>query len=269
MCHNFALRCIISLFIILLSGWSWGQTIPLLHAHSHNDYKHEHPLFDALDSGFTGIEADIFLIHKKIIVSHLRPTFKKKKTLENLYLKPLSERIHKNDETIFPSNKQPVILLIDIKTNASKTYLALKPLFEKYKDILTSFEKNKIETRAVTIILSGNKPYEDLGDSTIRYAFIDESLLGLEKNHPNTLCWMASTKYSKVLDWKGNKNIPAEEKQKLIKFISTAHQQGKIVRLWACPENEKVWKELLDCGVDLISTDKIQDLKKFLLEQKK
>ena len=36
--------------------------VPLVRAHAHNDYRHDRPLHDALAHGFTGIEADVFLV---------------------------------------------------------------------------------------------------------------------------------------------------------------------------------------------------------------
>ena len=79
---------------------------------------------------------------------------------------------------------------------------------------------------------------------------------------------MASTKYSNVLKWKGKGEIPKEEKEKLITLVNQAHKEDKVVRLWASPENKKVWTELLNCGVDLINTDKLEMLGAFLKEQK-
>ena len=39
---------------------------PLLHAHAHNDYEHQRPLYDALDHGYCSVEADIFLVADKL-----------------------------------------------------------------------------------------------------------------------------------------------------------------------------------------------------------
>ena len=39
---------------------------PLANAHAHNDYEHERPLLDALDQGFTSIEADVFLVEGQV-----------------------------------------------------------------------------------------------------------------------------------------------------------------------------------------------------------
>lgn len=35
---------------------------PLPRAHAHNDYEHARPLLDALDHGFTSVEADVWLV---------------------------------------------------------------------------------------------------------------------------------------------------------------------------------------------------------------
>ena len=43
---------------------------PLRQAHAHNDYEHVRPLHDALDHGFTSVEADIFLVDGDLLVAH-------------------------------------------------------------------------------------------------------------------------------------------------------------------------------------------------------
>jgi hypothetical protein len=45
---------------------------PLPQAHAHNDYEHRRPLLDALSHGFTGVEADIYLVDGKLLVAHNR-----------------------------------------------------------------------------------------------------------------------------------------------------------------------------------------------------
>ena len=43
---------------------------PLPQAHAHNDYEHDRPLRDALDPGFTSVEADVWLVDGKLLVAH-------------------------------------------------------------------------------------------------------------------------------------------------------------------------------------------------------
>ncbi|MCK5137459.1 MAG: hypothetical protein KAR19_16865 [Bacteroidales bacterium] len=45
-------------------------------AHAHNDYNHEHPLFDALENGFRSIEADVFSMGDSLYVAHDRKDIK-------------------------------------------------------------------------------------------------------------------------------------------------------------------------------------------------
>ena len=62
--------------------------------------------------------------------------------------------------------------------------------------------------------------------------------------------------------------MPAAESRKLREIVSKAHSEGRVVRFWATPENPAVWKVLLDAGVDLVNTDDLAGLQKFLLERK-
>jgi hypothetical protein len=76
---------------------------------------------------------------------------------------------------------------------------------------------------------------------------------------------MASCKYSKLIKWNGYGTLPASQKARLINYVTAAHSRGERVRLWASPENKTVWKELLKCGVDLINTNQLVALKRFLI----
>jgi hypothetical protein len=101
-----------------------------------------------------------------------------------------------------------------------------------------------------------------------RLAFIDEDLRSTFKDTAAANVYkMASCKYSKLINWRGEGNIPANQEDTLLSYVDEAHKYGKKVRLWASPENDKVWKELLKCGVDLINTDKLAELKDFLLNR--
>ncbi|MDB5157264.1 MAG: hypothetical protein JWR50_1971 [Mucilaginibacter sp.] len=257
-----------ALFVLMLSDplIVSCQSTPLPNAFAHNDYSHKRPLFDALDNGYTNLEADIFLKDNEFVVAHINPYFKQGRTLELLYLKPLMELIIKNKGQVYHGYDSPVTLLVDIKTDAEATYRALKPLLEKYKSILTRYEDGKVYPRQVTIVLSGNKPFKSITAENRRLAFIDQDLRSTYRDTSNTNVYtMASCKYSRLLRWNGEGVIPADEKQLLLNYVTVAHKYGKRVRLWASPENLMVWQELLDCGVDLINTDKLAMLKNFLL----
>jgi len=155
--------------------------------------------------------------------------------------------------------------MIDVKSNSDSTYAALRPLLEKYKSILSAYNHGSASQGAVTIVLSGHKPYKMIKSEDDRFAFIDEDLRKTNQDTATTGVYkMASCKYSKLLKWSGKGMMPDQEEKKLCAFVAIAHKFGEKVRLWASPENDKVWTALLKCGVDLINTDKLVTLKNFL-----
>jgi Glycerophosphoryl diester phosphodiesterase family len=246
-----------------------SQTIPLPNAFAHNDYRHRHPLFDALQNGYTNIEADIFLRRGKLIVAHIDPYFKSSRTLEALYLKPLADRIAANKGQVYQGYMSPIILMIDVKTGSDDTYAALEKVLEKYKSILSTYNHGQVQAGAITVVLSGHKPYQMIKDEDTRLAFIDEDL---RKTYQDTsavdVYQMSSCKYKNLLKWKGDGAMPDDQQQKLCSYVTEAHKYGKKVRLYAAPENDRVWAALLKCGVDLINTDKLARLKNFLMLRK-
>ncbi|HEY4322956.1 MAG TPA: phosphatidylinositol-specific phospholipase C/glycerophosphodiester phosphodiesterase family protein [Mucilaginibacter sp.] len=259
---------LVLLSLHLLSAHS--QSIPLPNAFAHNDYCHKRPLFDALENGYTNIEADIFLEDDELIVAHINPFLRETKTLENLYFKPLLERVINNEGQVYKGYNDPVILMIDIKTGANNTYRALEPLLEKYRSILSSYDHGQVHPRAITVVLSGHKPYNLIKKEDNRFAFIDEDLRKIYRDTSVTNVYkLASCKYSELLKWRGKDSIPDNQRRQLCAYVIMAHKYGEKVRLWASPENKLVWKELLRCGVDLINTDRLSVLKDFLVANKK
>ncbi|QKJ33170.1 hypothetical protein HQ865_14250 [Mucilaginibacter mali] len=252
------------LFLILFRVAAYPQNVPLTNGFAHNDYWHKRPLFDALENGYRYIEADIFLVDGQLVVAHVFPFFKGSRTLEKLYLQPLFEKVNNKSEP-YVSKASPVTLLVDIKTGANSTYDALRPLLEKYKSMLSGYEHGRFVQRAVTIVLSGHKPYRTVKQEDDRMVFIDEDLRHMDRDSLGTEVYpMSSCNYNALMKWDGTGECPAAERQKLCAYIRRAHSFGKKVRLWASPENRTVWAELLRCGVDLINTDQLVDLRNFL-----
>ncbi|RVU00424.1 hypothetical protein EOD41_13175 [Mucilaginibacter limnophilus] len=232
---------------------------------AHNDYLHKRPLNEALENGFTHIEADVHLLNGKLIIAHYFPYFKSQRTLEKVYLKPLAAYLLRDSQKVAHAGASSIVLMIDIKTNAAKTYEALKPVLKKYENILTSYHSGVIKLAPVTIVLSGHKPLNIILNEDSRLVFADIELDKIEKfeNQPNVFL-MASCKYSKFLSWRGNGPVPVTEDIKLREYIKMAHERNEKVRLYAAPENQKVWSYLLSIGVDLINADNLVNLRKFL-----
>lgn len=239
-------------------------------AFSHNDYLHQRPLIDALVHGFVNIEADVFLFNGKLVVTHYFPFFKGDATIERLYLDPLYHLFLNKSIPRNPLGNKPLILMVDIKSFSESTYIAIQKSLYPYRKMLTSYDSGIITERAVTVVISGNKPHQLMAKKSHRLAFIDHDLEDIEECRlDSTVSLMASAKYSHVISWQGEGAMTAEEEKRIRRLIQKAHNMGFKVRLWASPEREIVWSKLLSCGVDMISTDSLFRLQKYLIRYNK
>jgi hypothetical protein len=253
---------------ILLSSVAWVHAAePLENAHSHNDYWRERPLTDALDRGFGSVEADIFLVNGSLLVGHDREELQDDKTLETLYLTPLAARVRKNGGSVHPGGKR-FYLLIDIKSNAEDTYERLREVLSKYAEMLTTVENGKLRPGAVTVVISGNRPKIDASDAGPRHAGLDGRTSDLASDVPAHVMPMISDNWTSHFRWSGNGPMLESERARLREIVTKAHAADRVVRFWATPENEQVWRELRSAGVDLINTDQLDRLAAFLARDK-
>lgn len=238
---------------------------PLTRTHAHNDYEHKRPLFDALDHGFCSVEADIFLVEGQLLVAHNRSDVSPSRTLQSLYLDPLLDRARMNHGKIHGSEPQ-FWLLIDIKSDADSVWPVLRDVLEKYREMLTVFRDDHVETKAVTVVLSGNRPRRLLALEKTRLASLDGLLSDLETNPPSALVPWISENWGPQFKWRGRGEFASEEKEKLRAIVEKAHQQKRLVRFWGAPDIQPVWRELLAGGVDLVNSDDLAGLEKFLVK---
>jgi hypothetical protein len=257
-------RCLPFVVAVSVSAFAAAvEVAPLKHAHSHNDYLHDRPLLDALDHGFNSVEADIFLVDGKLLVAHVRGDVKPERTLEALYLDPLKKRIDENGGSVFKNGPQ-FTLLIDIKSKPEPTFAALQKVLANYANMLTTVENGKVRAGAITIIISGERPELDVNGKDARYVGLDGRPSDLASATPAHFMPMISDSWSNQFKWKGNGEMPAEEKAKLKKMVDQAHAAGRVLRFWATPEKESVWRELQAANVDLINTDQLERLEAYL-----
>jgi hypothetical protein len=239
---------------------------PIAHGHAHNDYLHEKPLFDALVNGFTSIEADIFLHKKQLIVSHTAKQLDTKKTLEELYLRPIDSLIQLNRANGYTSDSTSVILMIDIKSSGDDVYAYLNELLQKYKHLVTPYHKTKaLHWAPVQILLSGNKPNVKVLEDTTYFTY-DEDID--YRNDVSVLPYTTrfSSAWGHYFTWKGKGKMSKQEEELLKSLVTQVHRLKKEIRFYHIPDNSAVWEVLLKNNVDWVNTDNLILYRQFYLD---
>lgn len=247
---------------------------PLAQAHAHNDYLHTRPLHDALDHGFTSVEADIFLMEGQLLVAHDPVDLRPDRTLQSLYLEPLRTRVLANHGKVYPGKPVPFQLLIDIKNTGAATYAALHRVLSspRYAFLFTSYLRGHVHRGPLTAVISGDRDRTTMAAQPIRFAFYDGRILDPNDLGPGAdarLAPLVSDNWTKVFTWTGTGPMPAAERARLSQIVTTAHNAGQRVRFWATPDlpgpqRDAIWRELLAAGVDHINTDDLAGLASFL-----
>ena len=58
--------------------------------------------------------------------------------------------------------------------------------------------------------------------------------------------------------------MPDDERQKLHQLVEKAHQYHRKIRFYGAGNNPKVWKELVDAGVDWVNVDRLRRFRRFM-----
>ncbi len=184
--------------------------------HSHNDYWRRVPLFSALRAGCTGVEADVWLFDAELYVGHNTASLTRNRTFTSLYIDPLVKILEKqNPKSDFYNGTnhgvfdvdpgQSLTLLVDVKTGGVETWpwvvAQLQPLRER--GWLSFVENNKLHMRPITVVGTGNTPFDLLTvNSTYRDTFFDA---------PLDTMWEARRTTPEMKDWPAfDDSLPGE-----------------------------------------------------------
>lgn len=223
------------LVLILLSCTAQNkEKVEVIPAHSHNDYEQSRPLFNALDCNFKSVEADVYSIGDSLFVAHDFDQIRPGQTLRSLYLEPLRKRIEQNKGSVY-GNGEEVILFIDIKDDAMKTYQLLDKILKTYANDLTAFENGEKKKGSIMVVVSGNRPFDFMKSQNVRYAGFDGRLENLDSGISPTLMPVVSDNWTKYFSWDGIGEMPKEEVIKLKDFAAKAKTNGYILRFWGTP----------------------------------
>ena len=266
-------RAIAVAAILFLVAGCQSPVTPLPRAHAHNDYRHARPLLDALHNGFCSVEVDIHLVDGNLLVGHELEETDRKRTLQSLYLDPLRDRVKRNGGCVFPAKRdQSLTLMVDFKSEGGPTYQVLRDALLPYNDILTmTFLDGTVSPRPVTVILTGRVPRAWIAREPVRFVACDGILedLATKPVAKLDLVPQVNAKWDALFTWNGVGTMPAAQKFELRQLTARAHEQRRKIRFWAAPDNPVAWETMLECGVDLINSDDLPGLRRFLLSRPK
>ncbi|MGL4943018.1 MAG: phosphatidylinositol-specific phospholipase C/glycerophosphodiester phosphodiesterase family protein [Thermoguttaceae bacterium] len=256
----------LALVFVAAQAATAAEVSSLKNAHSHNDYHHTRPLFDALDQGFCSVEADIFLVDGELLIGHDRKELTPERTLESLYLKPLAERAKRFNGRIFPDAKE-FVLWIEFKTDGNEVYPFVYDTLAKYKNMITHFTPDgKRVNRGVDVIISGSIPRELIqNEKRTRFMSIDGRAGDFDSDISADFVPVISNAWKDFFKWNGEGEMPAAERALLAEHVSKAAAHGRKLRYWGAPDTENIWKMTFDAGVFFINTDKLPELREFLV----
>ena len=240
---------------------------PVLPAYAHNDYANPHPLHDALELGFRGVEADVLLRGGELRVGHEASATRPGRDLETLYLEPLREVVHRCGRVL--TSSAPFLLNIELKERSPAGYDSLRALFERYADLLEPLRAG-LDGPPVEVILVGW--YPPLTDSTPNREsrlWRQQRLTTLSPDagsEATPAVRLISLDYGKKIGWSGRGPPPDRAESWLARLrAAKAEGPGRQARAYNVPVDPAVYRLLLEGGVDLIGTKRLAESRQVLL----
>lgn len=224
-------------------------------AHSHNDYEQDCPLTKAMSLGFRSIEVDIFPYKETIVVSHEDDLLDIKPTIQSLYLDPLQDILRDSDRQIN--------LLIDLKVYSDDFLNKLHTVLQRYDNIL--MRRSDTENKNLKVILSGKLPRREIvQNENWTYFFVDGRLTDLGKDISSQEMPLISANFGNIFDFKPSQILSRDEIEQLENIIQRTHDEGKIIRFWNTSDNDIMWAQLTEVGVDVIGVDDLDGFSEFV-----
>jgi hypothetical protein len=271
--HHFAMRFF--LHAAATVAWAvvtWGSALsslcraepshtPRFMTHSHNDYSGRKPLVDALANRFDSVEADVWLVGERILVSHLGLIYRG--DLKELYLDPLQKRV--SEKGSVHGDGQTFYLWLDLKSDDLKMVDALHKLLSSYR-MLATFTEEDTHAAPVTVVLTGNKKVksEYVTRFALRKACRDSNIYDFQDPHADSRWSWYSLRWSDHFKWKGTGPVPENQKLLLKTLVRSIHEKKRRVRFWDAPDTPEFWRLAQETGVDAVGTDRVDQLGNFV-----
>ncbi|MBD1385034.1 hypothetical protein IDJ75_07065 [Mucilaginibacter rigui] len=242
----------ISLFIAFVNSASAQEKYAASDIHSHNDYSRPEAFYHAFNAGAGAIEADVYLRSGRLVVAHDTTGAKQQLSLDKMYVQPILKE--------FKTRPRPLNLVIDLKEAYAPILAELLKELKPLKGLIKSGNNNK----ALSIIITGNRPPPSLYNKYPTYITFDDDLQLPHTAEQWKRVAQVSLNFENYSKWRGEGTLPLVDERVLKSVINAVHASGKKIRFWAAPDNTGGWQKLMELNADILSTDKIDELKELL-----
>jgi alkaline phosphatase len=243
---------LLCILIILISFQSLTQSL----IHAHNDYQKPEPLTNALRHKVFSIEADIYISGNSLWVAHDKNELITAPTLDSLYLQPIIELFRRYNGTVSEDTSYTPVLMIDIKENGDAAIAQLIKLVSMHRSV---FDRS-VNAKAVQLVISGDRGASSKWTSYPSYIFFD--------GRPKEAYDSATLKRVALISDSYFNYAGKQDSNRIEQLAKNIHSMGKLLRLWASPDNSESWKQLQQLGVDVINTDKVEECRNYFLNNK-
>lgn len=252
---------LLRVLLAVLMLFPGSQAFAQVYIHSHNDYTHPKPFWDAYQQKANSIEADVFPVNGKLMVAHSKMAIRSTQTLEAMYINPIVSlfRQHGN-KTVSNDTAYTFYLMIDIKEKWATVLPLLIKQLDKYPDCFN----REVNPKAVQVFISGSRPPENTFHTYPPEIMFDGLPEKTYQADDLKKIVMISTDFHLYSSWNGKGSLSTADAQKLQQVISTARKENKPVRFWGAPDTPDCWKTLIDLGANVINTDKVKACRIFL-----
>jgi hypothetical protein len=275
-------------------------------------------LYEAIHYGCVGVEADVWLFDEELYVGHTTASLTKNRTLKSLYVNPLVRILdNMNPKLQYGADMAPqyingvfdeapgqtLVLLVDFKMDGRQQFPVVSSHLQalRERNYLTYFNGQKIISGPITVVATGNAPFDlIIANTTYRDIFFDAPLDKLSDNPTSALSFQkkfgtdplstagqgntgidpslgssqftSSNSYYASINFKRSIGFPyrgrlSHSQLKTLRAqIKAAHEKGLKARYWNTPTwpvglRNHIWKILIEEGADYLNVDDLRSAK--------
>jgi alkaline phosphatase len=200
----------------------------------------------------------VYLRNGQLVVAHTAKDVAAAPSLDSLYLQPIIRLFQQHDGRITPSKIDAPILMIDSKESGEAVIAALIKMISPVRFAVD----RSVNPAAVQVVISGNRGAVSTWASYPSYIFFD--------GRPTEVYDSATLQRVAFISDNYNNYVSQQDStSRIAALVTKVHGMGKLLRLWASPDNAATWSRLQQLGVDIINTDTVEECRDHFSSQRK